>query len=152
MTPQGQVSPPSQPGWFSRNWKWLAGCGCAVPVLCCGSLMVLAALAPESDFGKAISENVRVNESPARARVDCDKPTSEGVPCTVQRTGGAGSFTACWDLGLACQNGYVSTGHHCQAVGAAQGSAQVLMSFDVFSDPSKCDVVLRGDVKNLTLE
>ncbi|MCC6335874.1 MAG: hypothetical protein IT380_18025 [Myxococcales bacterium] len=37
MTPQGQAGAPAQqPGWFSRNWKWLAGVGCLSLFLCCG--------------------------------------------------------------------------------------------------------------------
>lgn len=37
MTPQGQAGAPAQqPGWFSRNWKWLLAVGCLVPMLCCG--------------------------------------------------------------------------------------------------------------------
>lgn len=37
MTPQGQMGAPAQqPGWFSRNWKWVVGLGCALPLLCCG--------------------------------------------------------------------------------------------------------------------
>jgi len=37
MTPQGQVGAPApQPGWFSRNWKWVVALGCGLPLLCCG--------------------------------------------------------------------------------------------------------------------
>jgi hypothetical protein len=37
MTPQGQAAAPAQqPGWFSRNWKWLIPVGCGLPLLCCG--------------------------------------------------------------------------------------------------------------------
>lgn len=37
MTPQGQTGGPAQqPGWFSRNWKWVAALGCLLPMTCCG--------------------------------------------------------------------------------------------------------------------
>lgn len=37
MTPQGQMGAPAQqPGWFSRNWKWLVPVGCGLPLMCCG--------------------------------------------------------------------------------------------------------------------
>jgi hypothetical protein len=37
MTPQGQMGAPAQqPGWFSRNWKWLLALGCLLPMMCCG--------------------------------------------------------------------------------------------------------------------
>ncbi len=37
MTPNANVHPPmQQPGWFSRNWKWLVPVGCLLPVMCCG--------------------------------------------------------------------------------------------------------------------
>lgn len=37
MTPNANAEPPmQQPGWFSRNWKWLVPVGCLVPMMCCG--------------------------------------------------------------------------------------------------------------------
>ncbi|MDP1824103.1 MAG: cytochrome c oxidase assembly factor Coa1 family protein [Archangium sp.] len=37
MTPNANAEPPmQQPGWFSRNWKWLLPVGCVVPLMCCG--------------------------------------------------------------------------------------------------------------------
>jgi hypothetical protein len=32
--PEGQMAP--QPGWWSRNWKWVVPVGCLTPVLMCG--------------------------------------------------------------------------------------------------------------------
>ncbi|MFZ5444430.1 MAG: cytochrome c oxidase assembly factor Coa1 family protein [Myxococcota bacterium] len=34
MTPNPSAPAP-QPGWFSRNWKWLVPVACIVPTLCC---------------------------------------------------------------------------------------------------------------------
>lgn len=37
MNPQpGVPVQQQQPGWFSRNWKWLVGLGCLLPIMCCG--------------------------------------------------------------------------------------------------------------------
>lgn len=37
MTPNANLDPQAQqPGWFSRNWKWLLPVGCFVPLMCCG--------------------------------------------------------------------------------------------------------------------
>jgi hypothetical protein len=29
---------PPQRGWFARNWGWLLGCGCLMPILLCGGV------------------------------------------------------------------------------------------------------------------
>jgi len=39
--PQGE-QPMQQPGWFSRNWKWLLPVGCMVPLVCCGGISAIA--------------------------------------------------------------------------------------------------------------
>lgn len=36
MTPEAQMNAGPQGSWFSRNWKWLVGLGCVLPLLCCG--------------------------------------------------------------------------------------------------------------------
>ena len=44
MTPNAEP-PMQQPGWFSRNWKWLVPGGCLVPLMCCGGFGAVISIA-----------------------------------------------------------------------------------------------------------
>ncbi|MDP1827912.1 MAG: hypothetical protein Q8L48_31855 [Archangium sp.] len=135
MTPQGQINAP-QPGWFARNWMWVVGVGCLVPLLCCSTLSVVMALLPSEQDA---------------ARVDCGTPGPAGVDCDLQRTSGTGSLEACWDLDLICANGAMMSAHHCGSIAAGQSAAKVNMPVSGFSNQDACDAPKSGVVMRLTV-
>lgn len=149
MTPQGQVGapPPQQPGWFSRNWKWLLLLGCGLPTLCCLTTMVLGLILGGDDFAAAL----KVADLPT-ARVDCGEPGPGGVDCDVKRTAGTGAFKACWDLEITCVNQGVMSGHACGTAKADQDALVVNMPVSGFSNQEGCDAPARGNVVNLTVD
>ncbi len=136
MTPQGQVATPPQPGWFSRNWKWMLAVGLFAPILCCGSVMVLGAFAGEPDA----------------ARVDCGTPGPGGVDCDVKRTGGSTAFKACWDLEITCANQAKMVGQACATLAAAETTGTANMPVEGFSNQDACDAPAAGTVTNLVVE
>ena len=138
MTPQGQL-PPNQPGWFSRNWKWLIALAVLVPMLCCGSLIALGGLA--ALFGS----------EPDAVQVDCGTPGPEGVDCDLKRTAGVTTFEACWDLEITCANQAVMVGHACSKVPAGQQTGKANMLVSAFSNQDKCDAPKAGVVTNLVV-
>jgi hypothetical protein len=151
MTPQ--PPPPAAPqGWFSQNWKWVVGIGCAVVFFCCGTLGVFGligvAAVPELEEAKKKAATLE------KARVDCGTPGPGGVDCEVKRTAGSRPISVCWDLEISCENGGVMTARGCG--GLVQGEAQALVNLpvDAFSNQEACDAPKRGAVKNLevTLE
>lgn len=141
MTPQGQV----QQSWFKKNWMWLAGAGCAIPMMCCGATMALGLIADE---GKSTDPVVRVGEQPS-ARVDCGTPSPEGVDCDVKRTAGSAALEACWDLEITCNNGGVMSGHACGELADGEAASVANMAVADFSNQDGCDAPKAGAVKNL---
>jgi hypothetical protein len=150
MTPQGQVGapPPQQPGWFSRNWKWVVLLGCVLPTTCCLTSAVLVLALGGEELESAIK---LAGDLPA-ARVDCGTPGPGGVDCDVKRTKGAAGFTACWDLEITCQNQGVMSGHACGTAKAGQDALVVNMPVSGFSNQEGCDAPVQGNVVNLTVE
>ena len=134
----------AQPSWFSRNWKWLAGLGCVVPLLCCGSLMVLGAVTGEQPI-----DDVFKVTTPVSARVDCGEPGPGGVDCIVKRTEGEGALTACWKLAITCRNQGVMRGDACGALAKGQAQTTVNMPVAGFSNQDGCDVPAAGAVQDL---
>lgn len=144
MTPQGQVGAPEQ-SWFKKNWMWLAGAGCAIPLMCCGATMVLGLVMDDSK-----TSPVRIGALPA-ARVDCGTPGPDGVDCDVKRTEGTAALEACWDLEITCNNGGVMSGHACGELGDGEGSTVTNMPVADFSNQDGCDAPKSGAVKNLSV-
>lgn len=169
MTPQGQQpgAPAPQPGWFSRNWKWLVGVGCLGVAGCCGVFTVAGYVMKEAGV-EALEEVQKEAEKAANqpggqgpivklgaldgARVDCGQPGPEGVACDVKRTSGNGKLEACWDLDITCANGGVMSGHGCGTLGAGEAAGTVTMPVAAFSNQDACDVPSAGAVKNLVVE
>lgn len=148
MTPQGQVTPPSQPpSWFSRNWMWLVAVFVVGPMICCGSCAVLGLVA---DDGASTSPIVRVTDLPS-ARVDCGEPGPGGVDCVLKRTDGAAALNACWDLDITCNNGGVMSGHGCGGLDANVPTATINIPAADFANQEGCDVPKQGAVKNLQI-
>lgn len=149
MTPQPNA-PPSQPSWFSQNWKLLAGLGCLLAVMCCGLFSVVAWLGMQQSTP---GEDFPLRPQPVdAARVDCGTPGPEGVDCDVQRTAGTSSFKACWTLAITCANQGVMLGEACGTVTAGQERAAVNMPVSGFSNQEGCDAPKAGVVKDLTVE
>jgi hypothetical protein len=79
--------------WFSRNWKWVVGLGCGLPLLCCLGTVALGGAGVFTAFN-AIKENPvyldvqkRLSESPQAAEV-LGKPIGlEGFPITNIQSG-----------------------------------------------------------------
>jgi hypothetical protein len=162
MTPQGQAGAPApQPGWFSRNWKWLVGVGCLGALGCCG-VFSAAAYFVQQEADTAINEATRgaVNRDALSAgsddvdgaRVDCGTPGPEGVDCDLKRTSGRTAFKACWDLEITCANGGVMVGHGCGTVAAGEAAGKANMPVAGFSNQDGCDAPKAGVVKALTVE
>ena len=150
MTPQPHA-PPSQQGWFSQNWMWLAGGGCLVAVMCCG--LVAAVGGWLSLQQSAPGEDMPTNRGAAEAaRVDCGTPGPEGVDCDVQRTAGAGTFKACWTLAITCANKGVMEGEECGTVAAGEERTTVTMPVAGFSNQEGCDAPKAGVVKGLIVQ
>lgn len=148
MTPQGQVGGAPQQSWFSKNWKWLVGLGCGVPVLCCltGTVasLILGDAAPDVD------PILNVGELPS-ARVDCGEPGPAGVDCVVKRSGGEGALEACWDLEITCQNGGVMSAHACGSLTRGQPATTAVLPAAAFSNQDGCDAPKSGAVVNLSV-
>ncbi|MGV3623873.1 MAG: hypothetical protein ACO1OB_23855 [Archangium sp.] len=144
MTPQGQVGGAPEQSWFKKNWMWLAGAGCAVPLFCCGATMLVGLVmdAPPTDSVVKVAD-------PAAARVDCGTPGPNGVDCDIKRTGGGSAFRACWQLDITCNNDGVMSGNACGEVEASATGATVNMPVDGFSNQEGCDAPKSGAVKNL---
>lgn len=85
------------------------------------------------------------------ARVDCGTPGPHGVDCHVARTGGNGTFEACWDLVITCQNGSTMTGAACHTMAAGIGEGSQNMSVAGFSDQDRCDAPASGQVQRLKI-
>lgn len=83
------------------------------------------------------------------ARVDCGTPGPHGVDCQVQRTGGSGSFQACWNLAITCSNGGVMTGSTCHDMAASEHQGIANMPVTGFSGQDSCDVPASGKVEQL---
>ncbi len=154
MTPQGQpMGPVPEKSWFQKYWMWLVGGGCAAAMLCCGLFSLLgfgAALLGEAAEQGGLP-GVKALGAEA-ARVDCGVPGPGGVDCELKRTGGTGSFKACWDLEIACANGSTMVGSACGSVPAGQPGGTVNMPTDAFSHQDGCDTPANGVVKHLTVE
>jgi hypothetical protein len=159
MTPHGRQpgAPAPQQGWFSRNWKWLVGCGCLLALLCCGAFSVLAYAMKDAGVDafnvaqKSDQPLVKVTETDG-ARVDCGAPGPGGVDCDVKRTSGGGALEACWDLDITCANGAVMRGHACGTLGAGEAATTVNMPVSAFSNQDACDAPARGAVQNLVVQ
>lgn len=90
-----------------------------------------------------------VDSNPDSARVDCGAPGPHGVDCQVQRTGGDGSFEACWDLVVTCQNGGEMTGSACHEMAAGDSQGSENMPVAGFSNQDSCDAPVSGSVERL---
>lgn len=75
---------PAAPGhWFSRNWKWIVGLGCLLPILCCaGSVAVVffgvTKVVKESSIYADAEQ--RLKNSPQAAEALGSPVTLEGFP------------------------------------------------------------------------
>ncbi|MEW6431831.1 MAG: cytochrome c oxidase assembly factor Coa1 family protein [Myxococcota bacterium] len=96
MTPQGQAGVPAQqPGWFSRNWKWVVGLGCALPLLCCG----VFSIGTYFTVTRVIQGTPVFAEAVAKANQNPEVTAALGSPVTpgfmlqgsVNESGGGGS-------------------------------------------------------------
>ncbi|GMU59620.1 MAG: hypothetical protein AMXMBFR34_13830 [Myxococcaceae bacterium] len=146
MTPQGEAGAPGQqPGWFSRNWKWLVGGGCVLLLGCCGVMSLGAWLTGQ----EVATVRDAVEALDVAARVDCGTPGPGGVDCKLKRTAGAGKLEACWDLEITCTNGGKMLGHACGQLGAGQADGTANMPVSAFSNQDGCDSPVSGAVKNL---
>ncbi|MGY1408265.1 MULTISPECIES: hypothetical protein [unclassified Luteimonas] len=83
------------------------------------------------------------------ARVDCATPGPHGVDCRIQRTGGNGSFQACWDLVIGCGNGGEMVGAACHEMAAGTNAGNENMPVSGFSNQDSCDVPASGKVERL---
>ncbi|MEW5737533.1 MAG: hypothetical protein AB1938_01340 [Myxococcota bacterium] len=164
MTPQEQAAPPPPHGWFSRNWKWVVGIGCALSLGCCGIFGLASFFIARTgdDIRTAFEEAWDAGAAPSRdplvrvvdtdgARVDCGTPGPEGVDCGVKRTSGDGAFKACWDLEISCANGGKMLGHGCATVGRGEAKVVSNMPVSAFSNQEGCDVPTFGQVQNLSI-
>jgi hypothetical protein len=169
MTPQGQAGAPApQPGWFSRNWKWVVGVGCLGTLMCCGVFSAAAYFLKdqaEAVVNEAANDAMKeaakqpANDAPRGAqgddvdgaRVDCGTPGPEGVDCDIKRTSGRTSFQACWDLEITCANGGVMVGHGCGTIAAGEAAGTVNLPVSAFSNQDGCDAPKAGAVQNLTV-
>lgn len=141
MTPQEQVGAPQQ-SWFNKNWKWLVGLGCVVPMICCMTGIVLSLL---------LDDGTNTLGALPAARVDCGTPGPEGVDCDIKRTAGTSSLEACWDLDITCANAGVMTAHACGVLAAGAETGSVNMPVSDFSNQEGCDAPKSGAVKQLTV-
>jgi hypothetical protein len=150
MTPQPNA-PPSQPSWFSQNWKWLAGGGCLLALMCCGLFAVVGGWLSlqQSAPGEDLPMNRATGDA---ARVDCGTPGPEGVDCDVKRTAGVGTIKACWTLAITCANQGVMEGEACGTVAAGEDRTTVTMPVAAFSNHDGCDAPKVGTVKGLTVQ
>ncbi len=85
------------------------------------------------------------------ARVDCGTPGPHGVDCEIRRTGGDGSFEACWDLAIACRNGGSMRASTCSTMAAAGQQGTRNMPAAAFSGQDSCDVPVSGQVEQLKI-
>ncbi|MGY0799655.1 hypothetical protein ACW7G0_11455 [Lysobacter sp. A286] len=90
-----------------------------------------------------------IDTDPDSARVDCGTPGPHGVDCQVQRTGGDGSFEACWDLIITCQNKGEMTGSACHEMTAGKSQGSENMPVAGFSSQDSCDAPVSGSVERL---
>lgn len=65
-----------QPGWFSRNWKWLVGLGCLLPIMCCGIFSVVTYFT----VTKVIQNSGVYVEAVPRAIADPEVQAALGAP------------------------------------------------------------------------
>jgi len=153
MTPQGQAAAPQpqQPGWFSRNWKWLAAAGCVMAFGCCGLFGLVAYLGSQQVDPELTRQLANLAGDDA-ARVDCGTPGPGGVDCDLKRTGGARRLNACWDLEITCANGGKMVGHACGDIAAGAPSGTVNMPVASFSNQDGCDAPKSGAVVNLVVK
>ena len=77
MTPNAEP-PMQQPGWFSRNWKWLVPVGCLVPLMCCGGLTAVTYLAAS----KMIQSSGAYAEALLKAAQNPEVTAALGAPLT----------------------------------------------------------------------
>ena len=163
MTPQGQAGAPApQPGWFSRNWKWLVGVGCLGALGCCGVFSIGAYFVQQeaeavvneaaTQLQKEAARDTPADDDTDGARVDCGTPGPEGVDCDIKRKSGRTAFKACWDLEITCANGGVMVGHGCGTVAAGEAAGKANMPVSTFSNQEGCDAPKAGAVKQLTVE
>lgn len=113
-------------------------------------LKTLARVTTMACAGLMLAACVRVSERDA-ARVDCGTPGPHGVDCKIQRTAGNGSFEACWDLVITCQNAGAMTGSACHTMAAADSQAGKNMPVAGFSNQASCDVPVSGKVEALKI-
>ncbi len=76
-SPQAMPPPASSPSWFAKNWYWLVGGGCLVPILCCGFFGTLAAI-----FANKAKNAEAVLESLVRANANAEVTARLGRPVT----------------------------------------------------------------------
>lgn len=94
MTPNPNA-PVQQPGWFSRNWKWLVPVGCLVPLMCCGVFGVGAYFTAS----KMIEGSPAFAEAFSRASQNPEVTAALGAPLTpgfgmsgeIKETNGSGT-------------------------------------------------------------
>jgi hypothetical protein len=92
-----------------------------------------------------------INTNLDAARVDCGTPGPHGVDCKIQRTGGDGSFKACWNLVITCQNGGEMIGAACHDMDAGESQGTQNMPVAGFSAQESCDVPASGKVERLKI-
>jgi hypothetical protein len=79
MNPNPQLDPQAQqPGWFSKNWKWLVGGGCLSLMLCCGGFSAITFFAAT----KMIQSSGAYAEALAMASQNPEVSAALGSPLT----------------------------------------------------------------------
>lgn len=72
--------PVAQGHWFSRNWKWIVGLGCLLPMLCCGGSVAVVA------FGvmKVVKESSIYADAQERLKNSPQAAEALGAPVALE--------------------------------------------------------------------
>ena len=142
--------PLQQPGWFSRNWKWLLPVGCFVPLMCCG----VFGLGTYLTVSKVIESSPAYVEAFSKANQNPEVTAALGTPITPG-FGISGSINQKNDTGTADFNvplkGTKGEGSM-HVVGYSNGGAWVFSRIDVTVGGKTIDVLAGEKAKQKELE